>query len=566
MALEAPDIHLSAQTGYLVFITIFTPVSVFFVRRIVAPNAKDGHKRSRFTITTVILYLLILLLNVNAWYFCSPKFDDLKSNYNSPISPKLADLKFDKFKVPGYSFIETGKESTDNMFKCSQVEFHDDENLSATSVMNLNKQGDLKLARDQLRELSKTKPEYKDFFLDGEDETEESILTNKWYKFCGSAVWLEIYNVHFMVNRIAYSKDGVRSWPTISVLTGQVFDRDWNELTDFNFPATDLKFPGILPHIIDQGRYHKLEILGAEDPRVVLHEFTNSEGELDQEPLIIFNSMRTEIGWKRAMHVYRPFKNPRDITRLSIKGLEPRLTEKNWAPFMDGEEGTINFVYNFHPLRVLKCNIDSGECSKVSGPKFHKDPTHNAGTLRGGTNIVPIPSELLPKKLNFRKYWFGIGRSHNRDCGCVAELYRPHAFILSRPQDALSFTLDYVSSLLDFNMKPETWDGKQSICEDGKSVLIPNSISYWDIEDLDDSAKPTDYMGITFSTADMHNKLVHVKGWLSHIYLVLDKQASELKQHYADIDHTIVENGLLGECSTFLSKEYCKDTAKWQGW
>ncbi|RLV91104.1 Beta-mannosyltransferase 3 [Spathaspora sp. JA1] len=564
------NIDLSAQTGYLALITIFTPFAIFFVHRTLAPNARDGYKQSRYTrFITVTLYLLILFLNLNAWYFCSTKLDGLKSirpDYNSPIGLDLAKLNFENFKVPGYSFIETGEESTDDSFKCTQVEFHDVENLSASPVMDLNKDGDLKICRDQLRELSKTKPEYKDFFLDRKDESEESILSNKWWKFCGSAVWLEKYNVHFMVNRIVYAKDAHRSWPTISVLSGQVFDRDWNELTDFKFPNSDLKFPGILPHFIDQGPEHKLEILGAEDPRVVLHEFTNSTGQLDQEPLIVFNSMRTEIGWKRAMHVYRPLKNPRDVTRLHINGLEPRAIEKNWAPFIDGEEGTINFIYNFHPLRILKCNVDSGECNKVSGPDFNKDPTKNAGKLRGGTNIVPIPSEILPKKLNSRKYWFGIGRSHSKKCGCVDELYRPHAFILSRPQNALNFTLDYVSSLLDFNMRPDTWNGGQSICHDGKSVLIPNSISYWDFENSNNAKKPKDYMGITFSTADMHNKLVHVKGWLPHIYLVLDKQEKDLKKHYADVDHTIIENKLLGECSTFLSKDYCEVTAKWQDW
>ncbi|EGW34540.1 uncharacterized protein SPAPADRAFT_54658 [Spathaspora passalidarum NRRL Y-27907] len=531
MTVEVPNIELSTQTAYLAALTIFTPIAIFFVHKSFSPKTRDG-----------------------------------KTKHNSPISANRSKLKFEKFKVPGYSFIETGEESTDSRFKCTQVEFHDDENLSATVATNLNNNDDLKFLRNQLKELSATKQEYRDFFVDKEDETEESILANKWWKFCGSAVWLEKYNVHFMVNRIVYSKDAVRSWPTISVLSGQVFDNDWNELTDFKFPNSDLKFPGILPHIIDQGPYHKLEILGAEDPRAVLHEFTNDQGELDQEPLIIFNALRTEIGWKRAMHVYRPLQDPYNITRLSINGLKPRLIEKNWAPFMDAEEGEINFIYNFHPLRVLQCSVYTGECNKVSGPDFNKDPTKNAGKLRGGTNLVPIPASLLPKKLSHRKYWFGIGRSHTKDCGCVNELYRPHAFIISRPEDSLSFTLDYVSSLIDFNMRPETWNGGESICDDGKSVLIPNSISYWDIANTDSTEKPEDYMGITFSTADMHNKLVHVKGWLPHIYLVLDKLESQLIQHYADVDHTFIENKLLGECSTFLSEDYCEATSKLQSW
>ena len=68
----------------------------------------------------------------------------------------------------------------------------------------------------------------------------------------------------------------------------------------------------------------------------------------------------------------------------------------------------------------------------MSGPDFNDKSHENAGKLRGGTNLVEIPSQSLPKHLRSRKYWFGIARSHITDCGCVGELYRPHLILISQ--------------------------------------------------------------------------------------------------------------------------------------
>ena len=44
------------------------------------------------------------------------------------------------------------------------------------------------------------------------------------------------------------------------------------------------------------------------------------------------------------MHIYRPLHDPHRIIRLSIENYAPREKEKNWAPFIDGNN--LNFVYN----------------------------------------------------------------------------------------------------------------------------------------------------------------------------------------------------------------------------
>ena len=90
--------------------------------------------------------------------------------------------------------------------QCDSIVYDQDLDLQVSQAVDLNKPEDLKFFRDKLNELRSLNNIYDLFFQDNEDEVEESILERKWYKFCGSAVWLDKYGVYFMVNRIAYSK------------------------------------------------------------------------------------------------------------------------------------------------------------------------------------------------------------------------------------------------------------------------------------------------------------------------------------------------------------------------
>ncbi|KAL6454808.1 BMT3 Beta-mannosyltransferase 3 [Candida maltosa Xu316] len=453
-------------------------------------------------------------------------------------------------KVSGYMFTNT---QVNQDFTCDKIIYNDESTIDVSPSFSLNKPHDLKFLRNQLMDLRVDNKLYDLFFQDKEDETEDNILARKWWKFCGSAVWLEKYGVYFMVNRIAYSSTATRSNPTISVLAGQVFDENWKEIIGMKFPFSDLVFPTILPHYVDEGVNARKVILGSEDPRVILHEYVNDKGITIQEPLIVFNSLSTEVNWKRAMHIYRPLYDPHRTIRLSIENLEPREKEKNWAPFTDGN-GHINFIYNF-PLRILQCDLDTGKCQKISGPDFNEDANKNAGELRGGTNLIQIPSQYVPKELRNNKFWFGIARSHINHCGCVKELYRPHAIIISRDvKNKEDYKLVYVSNLLDFNMNPEPWTPGKTTCSDGKSVLIPNSLAYFS----------NDYLGVTFSEADRTNKLVHTKGWLAYIQKILAELKTSSEDN-SDIDSS-ERDRMLSVCSTFLSSQYCEVAKESMGW
>jgi len=537
---------------------------------------------SRTKLFHIIFGAFLIFVNLCVWGYLSSRMFATLTYIGSdvsltPLTLNIVSLHYSDFNVPGYSFIEKKIqfETTEN-FECNAVQFSD--KMSSSPAVPVG--GDLRRVRNQAFELSKHEyPIAKNCFLDKDDESEEDILRKKWARFCGSSVWLSKYKVHFFVNRIVYAHENARSRPTISLIDVQIFDSNWNELTDFNITLADgtmLKYPGLVKIDIDQNPKNKLTVMGPEDPRVVLRKFINDQGELEEEPVIIFNMRRTEIEWKRAMHFYRPFHG-NDTIRLSLRDLKPRFREKNWAPFFDDDDpDNIYFIYNFNPLRIIRCGLSNGVCDKVSGPNFidsKADESKHVGALRGGTNLVPIPSELLPNYLFFRKYWFGIARSHNNECGCLKEIYRPHAFIISKNLETSEFTWDYVSSLMDFNIVAEPWTDNQPICKDGKNVLIPNSIAYWEHVLKSDSTVEHDFMGITFSEADRTNKIVHIRGFWQHILKALnsknklrDSQSiARIKEYYAG-NNSELENELLGRCATSLAEQYCEDTAITQKW
>lgn len=567
---------------YLVLLITLAVGTVYYIKNfnvwrvIKSEGIKCINSRTKFFHVLVAGFLVIS--NINVWlkfsnsYLSALPVKNLHLEGLSPVTRSLLWEKFNDFEFPAYSFIEEGvnQESIENL-QCDNIKFTDI--MKSSSLYSIA--GDLKRVRNQALELSKSEyPIAKNCFMDKKEESEDDILREKWDKFCGSSVWLSKYEVHFFVNRVVYAHEKERSKPTISLIDIQIFDREWKELRDFKISLSNgevLKFPGLLKIDIDQNPKGKFSVMGPEDPRVVLRTFVNESGEKDEEPVIIFNMRRTDIRWRRAMHFYRPF-NGNNTIRLSLRDRAPRFREKNWAPFFDSMDSeNIYFVYNFNPLRIVKCGLENGVCDKIFGPDFidtNADESEHVGALRGGTNLVPIPSELLPGHLKFRDYWFGIARSHNGACGCLNEIYRPHFFIISKDSETGRFIMDYVSGLLDFNIHPEPWNEMLSICEDGKSVLIPNSIGYWDFILSDHKKVEEDFMVVTFSEADRTNKRIHIKGFWNHMLRALNSQGrnyESVMQYYMG-DNTEFVNGLLSNCSTSLAKKYCKTTAKSQNW
>jgi hypothetical protein len=108
------------------------------------------------------------------------------------------------------------------------------------------------------------------------------------------------------------------------------------------------------------------------------------------------------------MYTFRPFS--RLLTILTIRVTGRADCEKNWAPFFLPSEDLkhkksatepneyIHFMYNFKPLKILKCHLRCGDCDGVFEQQlpnnFVTQHADDGGSLHGGTNFVPFP---IPK-------------------------------------------------------------------------------------------------------------------------------------------------------------------------
>ncbi|KAK6459687.1 uncharacterized protein RJT20DRAFT_125036 [Scheffersomyces xylosifermentans] len=566
----------NSATFYVFLAVVVTPLTVFITRKYKIKKQSLSRNLSPHSknVFPTIAYILLVLVNFGVWYKAISSWAGSSGNNNlsgphtfnllsSPISPKISERRFEKMDISGFSTFE-GSHKSD----CSQSQYIDRKAVSVSTAKKLNYPHEMKFIRDIAKKLldEGSYPVLKYAFDDGPMQTESDILKHKWYKISGSAVWLDKYEVYLMVSRVFYSAFGARHRSTISFLYGEVYDRDWNQLR-YKFDNMDLVFPTIFPADVDF--QDEVTYLGPEDPHVVLREFKNPKtGKVDQEPVITFAQRSKQIMYKQAMHVYRPFTDIRKIVRFTIEDTVPKLQDKSWGPFMDEDKNFINFIYTFSPFRVIKCNIESGECTKITGDAFFEPETHaknEVGALRGGSNLVQIPENVLPLHLaKTRKYWFGFGRSHSGECGCAREVFRPNGVLISRPIDKEGdFSFDYVTTLLDFNIQPELWIVIKSdnACDNARSVLTPGSLASWDFVDKSDfsfgARGVEDVMAITLSEADNMVKVVQVRGFLNHILKFLNGDPKSIERHYSKTDELSKYNSFLAKCSIYLFAEYC---------
>ncbi|KAH0842392.1 glycosyltransferase family 91 protein [Fonsecaea pedrosoi] len=326
------------------------------------------------------------------------------------------------------------------------------------------------------------------------------MVAKTWARLSGSSVWIEKFQVFLTVTRVIFYDNGLRHKPVISFLAGQLHDENWNELKNYTiqWQSEEIKFPTVfnIPAPFKQGdRY-----FGPEDPRVILEE-----GVDDAEPIVTFNMLYDLKTGDRAMYIFRPFSN--DTTVLTITGQTERAhAEKNWAPFFINEHEPISpghykwpshyihFIYDFNPLRVLKCHTLNGWCHFVyeqKVPDALKGSGLNAnGRMTGGTNMVPLQLET---RSNLHA-WVGFPRSHI-NIGCTDDLamYRPELMIMTAHGD--HFYLSFMSGPIDFGTAAMTPEAIGDPCGEGK-IVIANSIARWD-------RRPKhDVLTLTLSVAD----------------------------------------------------------------
>lgn len=600
-------------------------------------------------------------------YQISPVFQeklDKLASYDKissfPLSNQVMNEEFTSVSLKTYTdpFTYINDKPKDHVFNehemCRNIKFEDRFEVSRQAYLDAD-HGSF------LIELSKIKG-FPELIEAAKKEFATSIPEDKqWFRFGGSSVWLPQFNCHYMVSRVLYSPSGIANKAFASFLYIQLFDKDWRELppTTLDIPYEEnvikrtlnsdgtideivmdkiLKFrqqafPQVLPIKFDyrmhveNGKYY----YGPEDPRILLRR--NPLG--FDEPLIVFNMKDLNLV-KRVMHLYLPFSHYLKILRKRTEKFAN--IEKNWTPFIskakpkndDGLNGDskINFIYSIVPLEVLVCDIDTAVCDFLQRPE--KEDYDYIGALRGGSQLIPLPvSDFLPAQIKEkfslpanRQIYLGWARAHLNNCGCGESMYRPNMIILVEDYDPLNdkfyYKLGDVSEYFDFNAYVPPWviprlDTKGNIivgaepkrCE-GRNVLIPNSIAYWDIgsivkdgilykreffrhiptdEEIADkkAAKVikqkagsffkkrdvdkrgnifgevyfNDYMGVTLSAADRDVSIVHVKGLLNYI---LKLPALFEDSSVIDNENLFQQRGfdLNDKCAMYASEDYCR--------
>lgn len=287
-------------------------------------------------------------------------------------------------------------------------------------------------------------------------QVKHDVCNKHWFRLAGSTVHLKEYELHMMVSRLAYSPDGSRNNPKFSFAYTQLYDKNWNEVTDLslvvpsNYVAsteffkegeqayTVVNFPAMLPVPFYHDYNDTAKYLGPEDPRVLLVK--NPAGY--EEPLIVFNAHHRKLSlvdddeddflvkqtkFYRSMWMSWPWQfqvgklnvdglpNPlfdkniyNKVTELQIKNL-PRLDkQKNWTPMfseaareIDGHDKNIMFVYRWANLQVLKCDLvgDTGKCGFVYHLNDRLSVSSSVGPLRGGTQLFNI-NEMIQSQTN----------------------------------------------------------------------------------------------------------------------------------------------------------------------
>ncbi|ODV97933.1 hypothetical protein PACTADRAFT_78355, partial [Pachysolen tannophilus NRRL Y-2460] len=429
---------------YILFITIpilvlllyFINFTDFFGRHHNEVNLKRYKKVVNISVISLIAISIncALLLNAENLYKLAVV------NYgctrpNSPISSHVVAGNYTDYGFKGYKPFAFGDSSLSSIssnngdeLTCEQLQIENGIKVTPKSEFNQ----DLKEIRDLIKKmaLNGEYPEGKKCFQDGDNESEQDILNRKWWVFGGSSVWLSRYQIHFMVSRVIYSNDGVKSNPVISLLYLQAFDNHWNELKNFSMilkrNSAVMKFPQILK--VPMADMEKT--MGPEDPRILSRTYRTPDGGTEEEPIVVFNMLNQEIDGKRGMHIFKPFDAISDEERrnsslllLKIKNSTPKPVEKNWVPFFDSkdQQSHLSFVYNLDPLEILKCSLADGNCIRVNkldsgsqkaAVKTEIEEKSKIGAMRGGTNLIEIDKENLPTNVNIelvqKQYWIGL--------------------------------------------------------------------------------------------------------------------------------------------------------------
>lgn len=467
-----------------------------------------------------------------------------------------------------------------------------------------------------------------------------------WFRQSGSSVWLKDYNVHFVVSQLIFTTTARKTDPLVSLTLAQIFDEDWNELKDVRLviPTGDvdnesapvfkigsqsfslLRFPLILPvpFYHDYGKNNGNHF-GTEDPKVLLVK--NPGGY--EEPMIVFNAHhimsekkkdsddREQVSY-RSMFFSLPFqlqKGKGDVRRnrkadhiwfsktqeVHVQGEQRQQESRDWTPMLtsfgssglDEYDDTILFVTLLEPLRIVRCDLYSGNerCYNV----FHAEGLPSA--LHGGTPFINVKSLVssqypeLTKRIFLpgREVFVGIANNRLEKCGCGSSFDRPSIVAITKDQASyydhkkkedrtkFYYRVSHVSSSLDLGVELAASDvkNKEAICENINSI-IPVGIGSWNIHNLSESrgiwnVDDTLTLGISVfgNTVDQ----ISVKGVLNAVFntygnTIFTNPHPLREEQFLGLPELDQEGALVAQlpgifntninCALTTSREYCK--------
>ncbi|KAK5961679.1 uncharacterized protein PWA37_001051 [Arxiozyma heterogenica] len=494
-----------------------------------------------------------------------------------------------------------------NLLECQDLQYS---NNIEYSVSDQNFQIDYINMRRQL--LAMDSPLAKEFTTNEEESkmSEMEIIEKRWFSFGTAAVWLKKEQCYVAYTRMIYSRHENRGSSYISVVVGQMFDKDWNEIKGRRIPFRDVKMPKEVKQLV-QSLKRKLDISancdalghgtdayencateinkntfkireqidklldkysikyptvvnipfimrehwnGPEDPHVILRQ--DKDGE---EPVIIVN-MNSHKDIK--VHAMMPHRKIDPCVMFDIEGYDMKGFEKNWSPFFvpervqssDNYPGYIHFVYDYSPLQIIRCSLLTGKCKMIFNAQTAGLDNGKGyfGIIRGGTQYVSLPN-VLPQLENTH-IWVGFAKSHVDNCGCGDRFYRPTLIVLVETDGV--YHLELVTPNVDFGKPIMGWNLKDTSCS-GYNVLSPSSISNWAILDQDPITKRfEDYMVVTFSEADAISGRVVIRGILNYILQVYNKK--KVRETLLIDEETVTIIQKASYCVAEKCKEECK--------
>ncbi|XDT02527.1 Hypothetical protein J6897_00328 [Nakaseomyces glabratus] len=459
-------------------------------------------------------------------------------------------------------------------------------------------------------------------FLEGMagDEPIESTFKNKWFMFGTTAEWLEQEQCYVAFSRLIISKGRNRAHPSVSLITAQAFDKDWNELYGKRIKYLDVETPEDFEkqlkaidekYNVEEDCYTNVEEGGVEsnqeadtnsciknrEERAMLAEEEKQEltdkyfrvyptildipfknkGNLDfmgpedpkvivrtntdgkQEPLVAYN-MNDKNYDRRLMFVILPHRKINPIVPLVDKTFSISGTQKNWTPFFhEGDassDGSRGFVH------VIQYMIPTTilRCSLDDGRCIFVFKANEIDSLK------KVEFKDLRGGSSFIRVPQGIPELDGRKLwvGMIKSHIKKcgGATDFYRPHLVImeekdgKYNLLSLSSALHFDREVLGWDRETSFMVH-VNVMSPNSISSWNIISHDhENDSYEDYMELSFSESDCTSYILTVRGVLDYILKIL-RDGSDAKFLDWNADDLAAKVGKPPKCVCSHLREHC---------